>query len=68
MYLPVSMKKFKAKRIKIKHHLILRVGFAVPVTFTSSASSSFFYRNGKKVVYDFFMEEKIIKKKKNCKI
>jgi len=37
-----------SKPSKSDIHLILRVGFAVPVTFTSSASSFFFYRNGEK--------------------
>jgi len=54
------MGKFKTKASKSNIHLILRVGFAVPVTFTSSASSSFFYRNGEKVIYDFHMVENII--------
>jgi len=40
--------EIQTKKLKSSIHLILRVGFAVPVTFTSSASSSFFYKNGEK--------------------
>lgn len=54
-----------SKPSKSDIHLILRVGFAVPVTFTSSASSFFSTEMGKKVLKDLDMEDNITNQNNN---